>query len=262
MTTVVYVDILLFTNTIINYIILAAAEKLMKLSTRTLRMICASLLGSVFSLLILADIRSVLFSLAVKVVSTLAITAVGFRFSSMRELLKHSLMVFCVSVIFSGLMTAIYQLFRPPNMLIINDIVYFEFDPIIMLAVTAAIYFAVYLAERLLRERIRSSVVRLSFSAGGEEYRTVGKIDTGCSLTEPFSGAPVIIIDSRVYQTQMTESTRVIPYTALSGSSVLFGNKADAVTIDGKEIHKDIYIASSDIQSSAYSAIINPDIIR
>ena len=262
MTTVIYVDVLLFANTIINYIILAAAEKLFKLTTGTLRIVSASLTGSLFSLIILADIRSFTFSVLIKAISTLAVSAIAFRFESVKGFLKNTLMTFSVSVIFSGLMTAIYQLFRPPNMLIINDIVYFEFDPLVMLTVTALIYLIIFIIERLLRERLKSTVVKLSVSISGKDYDIVGKIDTGCSLTEPFSGAPVIIIDSGTYTTEITENSRVIPYTALSGSSVLFGNKADTVIIDGKKIHKDIFIASTKIDSSAYSAIINPEVLR
>ena len=246
----------------INFIILAAAEKLMKLRTRTLRITLASALGSLFSLAILLDIRGILFSLAVKLISTIAISAAAFRFGSFRELAKNSFMTFSVSVIFSGLMTAIYMLFRPPNMLIINDIVYFEFDPLVMLAVTAAIYAVVYFAERLLRERLRSTVVKLSFTAGGENYSVIGKIDTGCSLTEPFSGSPVIIVDRSVYTAQIGETSRIIPYSAISGSSALFANKAESAEIDGKAVDKSLYIAAADIPSKTYQALIGPDILR
>ena len=171
-------------------------------------------------------------------------------------------MTLCVSFMFSGLMTAIYLLFRPPNMLIVNDIVYFEFDPVVLLAVTALIYLLVYLFELLFSERLRSTAVRLSVCIDGAEYEMIGKIDTGCSLVEPFSGSPVIIVDSSVLTIPDGHEARVIPYTSIGCTSALRAVKASSVHIDGARIDKEIYIAPSQIRGSAFRALINSDIIR
>lgn len=260
--TVVYVDILLFVNTVVNYIILITAERLLKLKARTWRVILASFIGSLFALTVFIDARSFLISLLIKIVSTLTISAAAFAFHSFKELCKHSLLTLCVSFVFSGMMTAVYMVFKPPNMLIINDIVYFEFDPLVLLALTAVIYATVYFIERLFRERIRHSVVRLEFTVNGDKYDCLGKIDTGCSLTEPFSGAPVAVTDSSVFTVDDRLVRRVIPYSTVGASSLMYAVKADEVIINGKAIGKTVYIAQGRISSSAYKAVINPDIIR
>lgn len=262
MPTVIYVDVLLFINAILTYAVLTTAERLFKRETRLLRLTAASLIGSLFSLLIFLDVRSFFFSLLIKVVSSLTITLIAFPFISRKEYGKTTLGTVGVSVVYSGFFILLYQLFRPPNMAIVNDIVYFEFNPLVMLGCTALIYIGITAFHKLFRERIKNTVVKLHFKVGSAEYRCLGKVDTGCSLTEPFSGAPVIVADSALIEIADDAPKRVIPYSAVGGSSILYAVKADQVTIDGKPIDKTVYIAVTDLRDDTVQAVINSDIIR
>ena len=252
----------MFVNTVVNYLILITAERLLKLKAKTWRIILASFIGALFSAAIFIDSRSFILSLLIKVTSTLAISTAAFSFHSFKELCKNSLMTLCVSFVFSGMMTAVYMIFKPPNMLIVNDIVYFRIDPLVLIALTAAIYAALYLIEKLFRERIKHSVVRLEFNAGGAERTCMGKVDTGCSLTEPFSGAPVAVVDESIMTVGESPGTRIIPYSTVNASSLLYAVRADSVTVNGKTISKPVYIAQGKIKNPAYQAVINPDILR
>ena len=258
----VYIDILIFTNTVIDYLILSASDRILKLRAKTWRIALASFIGSLFTLLIFVDIRSPLFSIGIKLISTAAISFTAFFDRSYKDQLKRAAVTLFVSFVFSGMMICIYQLFKPPNMLIVNDIVYFEYDPLVMLAVTAVIYGAVTLAEKIMRERLRAGVVELSFSVGGRRYSCMAKIDTGCSLTEPFSSSPVIVADKRLFSAESFEKKRIVPYTAVGGSSVLYAVKPDDIYIDRKPSSSDVYIASGAVENPSYSAVINPDAIR
>ena len=200
--------------------------------------------------------------MAIKIIATLTISVIAFGYHSYIELFKRSMLTLCVSFLFSGMMIAVYRIFRPPNMLIVNDIVYFSINPLVLLALTGVIYVLMYAIERLFRERLKHSVVRLEFTVSGRSCCCMGKLDTGCSLTEPFSGAPVIIADSAVLTLPDDAHKRVIPYSTVGSSSVLFGTQADSVYIDGKLLDKNVYIAQGSVKNSAYQAIINSDILR
>lgn len=249
-------------NTVVNYIILITAERLMKLKARTWRLILASFAGSLFALTVYIDTDSVVLSLLIKTVSTVTVSMIAFAFGSFKEICKHSIFTLCVSFIFSGMMTAVYLIFKPPNMVIINDIVYFGIDPLVLMALTAAIYILVYVFEKIFRERLRSSVVRMEFTINGVKYECTGKVDTGCSLTEPFSGAPVAVVDESIFTVPDTNDKRVIPYTTVQTSSILYAVKTDDLYVSGKQIKKSVYIAQGRIKNTAYSAVINPDILR
>ncbi len=262
MSTVVYVDVLLFINTIITYAVLITAVKLFKRETTTLRLMLASFTGSLFSLLIFMDMQGFLFALLIKAVSSLLIALIAFPFINRKEYLKITLATVGVSVVYSGVFVLIYQLFKPPNMLIINDIVYFEFNPLILLGCTAIIYILITLFDKLFRERIKSSVVPLSFTVDEVGYSCTGKVDTGCNLKEPFSGAPVIIVDNQLFVIKEVMQRRVIPYSAVGSTSILYAVKAEQVRIDGTFIEKAVYIASAPLKNEHFQAIINSEILR
>ena len=262
MSTVVYVDVLLFINTILTYAVLITAERLLKRESRLWRLITAAFIGSLFSLLLFFGIDSFFFTLLIKIVSSLVITLTAFPFSGKKEFLKTVLGVIAVSVVYGGAFILIYQLFKPPNMIIMNDVVYFEFNPLVLLGATAVIYLLITLFEKLFRERIKNSVVRVKITVGEQEIACVGKIDTGCNLTEPFSGAPVIIVDAGLVAPDEGAELRVIPYSTLAHSSLLYAFKAEHVVIGDRPVERTVYIAAAPMPDRTVQAIINSDIVR
>ena len=262
MPTVVYVDVLVFINTILTYAVLITAERLFKRETKLWRLIAASLIGSMFCLLQFFLIEGFFLSLLIKIVSSLAITLTAFPLGSRRIYFRTTLGVIAVSVVYSGLFILIYQLFKPPNMVMMNDVVYFELNPLVLLGVTAVIYLCITLFEKLFRERIKSTVVRLKIFVGDREYACLGKLDTGCNLTEPFSGAPVIIVDNALITPDESIPKRVVPYSTLAHTSLLYAFRADQVRIDDSPVEKAVYIATAPIRNPQIQAIINSDIVR
>lgn len=209
------------------------------------------------------ELHTAAISVLIKIISTAAVSAVAFAGVPFTEFIKRTVMTLCVSFVFSGAMIAVYQLFHPPQMLIVNDIVYFDVDPLLLLALTGIIYIMICVTERVMRERIKGSVVRLSFTLGGRSYACLGKIDTGCSIREPFSGDPVIIADLSILPALPDDTARrVIPYRTVAASSLLYAARASSVQIDSKPIDKTVYIAPGSVRHSAYQAIINSEIVR
>ena len=259
---VIYIDVLLFVNAIVNYAILMTAEKLLKRDVRLYRMILGAVIGAIFSLTIFISSDSRILLLILRIVTTGIITLIVFGWRSSREYLKSYLCNTVVSIIYCGAYILFYQVFMPPNMVIVNDILYLQVNPLWLTALTAIIYIIVLIIYKIFSERIKSTVVTLKFTIHGKDCSCVGKVDTGSNLREPFSSAPVIIVDTTVFDTAGEELIRVIPYSTVNGSSYLSAVKADTVHIDKKPISETIYIASGHIQNPNYQAIINSEIIR
>ena len=259
---VIYIDILLFVNAIINYVILMTAEKLLKRDVRLYRMILGAVIGAVFSLTIFISSDSRILLWILRIVTTGIITLIVFGWKTSLEFLRSYLCNTIVSVIYCGAYILFYQIFKPPSMVIVNDILYLQVNPIWLTALTAIIYVIVLVIYKIFSERMKSTVVMLKFAINGKDYSCVGKVDTGSNLREPFSSAPVIIVDTTVFDTAREEMIRIVPYSTVNGSSYLSAVKADAVHIDKKPIGETVYIATGHIQNPSYQAIINSEIIR
>lgn len=183
---VIYIDVLLFINTIINYAILMTTERLLKRNCRLYRILLGAFAGALFSLFIFVDSDSRLLLFLLRVLSSALLTLITFGWRSKAEYLKAVVCTIFVSVAFCGIFILFYQLFKPPDMIIVNDIVYLQNDPLLLIALTAVIYVIMLLLYKLFSERIKSTVVPLQFTVLQKTYSCIGKIDTGCNLKEPF----------------------------------------------------------------------------
>ena len=259
---VVYVDILIFINTIVNYAVLSTAERLLKRDCRLYRLIIGSFIGALFSMNIFLNSESRLLPWMMRIISSAAITLAVFGWRSYREFFKAFLCTAAAATVYCGFYILFYQLFKPPNMIIVNDVPYIQVDPLWLIALTGVIYVIILLLYKAFSERLKSTVVSLRFTVGGRSFGCIAKIDTGCNLREPFSSAPVIIADSSVFTIGGSTPKRIIPYTALGGSSYLYAVKADSVTIDKKPVGSAVYIACAELHNDQYQAIINSEIVR
>lgn len=166
-------------------------------------------------------------------------------------------------MIFCGMMILLYQVVKPKTMAIINDTVYFQIEPLVLIGISVAIYLVILIISRLFQTDISNTMVNLNMTIDDKEYSCIGKIDTGNSLTEPFSGSPVIVAEKSILGDIKGKAARVVPYKALGNTGIVYAVKANKVVIDKKEIPKDIYIGiyDGDIDPN-FKAIINHNIVR
>ncbi len=225
-------------------------------------MIFCAFISSLSALLVYIPYYSGIVSIIMRIAVCVLSVLIAFGYISFREFSKKCGMLIILSLLFCGFFILIYQLLHPPNMAIINDIVYFEFDPLLMIALTAFIYIVMILIRKVFSERIKSTIVNLCFFYNDRNYVCLAKVDTACNVREPFSGSPVIIVEKSIFDTEPFEMKRVIPYQTLTGSSLMYAVKVQRVLIDQKEINKNIYIGSAEKIDENYQAIINSEIIR
>ena len=151
---VIYIDVLLFVNAIVNYAILMTAEKLLKRDIRLYRMILGSVIGALFSLTIFIQPDSRILLWALKLLTSFIITLIVFGWRSRREVFRSFLCNTTVSVVYCGAYILFYQLFKPPNMVIVNDVLYLQVNPLWLTALTAVIYIIVLIIYKLFYERM------------------------------------------------------------------------------------------------------------
>lgn len=260
---VIYIDVLIFTNILINYCILSATKKFLHIKTKEIQVILGAVFGGICALTLFIDTNSNVLSLLIKLVVSVLMCLISFKFVDIKTFIKYVSSVFTFSVIFCGVMILIYQIIRPTNMAIINDTVYFQVEPLVLITVSVVIYIVLVILQRVLKTDVINTLVNLNICICGNEYSCIGKIDTGSSVIEPFSGAPVIITEKDILNDLTPQKVRIVPYNALGNSGIMYAVKADKIVIDKKEIQKEIYIGmySGEIDKQV-KAIINSQIIR
>lgn len=197
METYVYGDVILLENLIMNYLILWSTARLTRYDYSKIKLFTASLLGAVYSVLSYFPDYSYLYTFFIKILFSVLIIIIAYTPSYFHLLLKLTGVFYIVSFIFGG---AAFGLFYFINGLeLTSDGISFIKDfPLKVLVVAAfAAYFTVryswdYIQHRIKRERI---LVQLEIHYSKKTVKLDALVDTGNSLKDPITNAPVIIAE-------------------------------------------------------------------
>ena len=196
---IIYADILFILNLYITYALLLLTSFLIRTNTKRLRLLIASILSAVCSLVILMpsiDEKVIAYS---RIPILFLLVWVAFSFVNLRNFVRLSVCFFSVNLIFAGLMFFLWYFLSPQNMYYNNGIVYFDISATQLLITTAVCYFLLKGAHKLISIKTPSDTVfDLEIFVGGKKFYCKSLLDTGNTLTDPFSGYPVIIVNHDV----------------------------------------------------------------
>ena len=288
METIVYVDVLLVLNYIVNLLIILCTAKLGGIFPQRRRIVAAALLGSICSLTIFLPFMGLLQNLIARAAISALMVRVAFRFSSYRSYLWQWFIFFAVSFFFAGSMLAVWITLSPHGMIYFNGIVYFHISSLILVATSVMAYMLLVLWERISKKtRLSQSFCRLEIYMGGKMCHLTGLMDSGNALTEPFSGAPVVVCSISDIEDLLPRdfaraarlgdlgtsslgdlgiSLRLIPYASVGKEGLLPAFIPDKLIVHsgGKPClvsRAYIGISPSKIGGEGYNALLSPEII-
>lgn len=267
--TVIYADILVVINIIVNYLLLRASAAITGCEFKPIRFLLSSTAGGVFSLIIFIENIPVFLNITIKIVFLLTMIFIAFGVKSIKAFFKCCAAFFLSNFAFAGIMLALNITLMPNAAIYKNGIVYFDID-IFTLTVTAIICYTVLsLISRFTKSRIpQKSIFPIRITCGEKTVEGKALFDSGNSLCDCFSGKPAIIaekdfIRSLCCNKELTDmkNFRLIPFSTIKNGGALPAFMADKTEImnNGKwHEAKEIYIAVTDkkIVSGGYSVLL------
>ena len=239
----VYVDVLIFLNMFEDFLLLLSVKYILRLKVSRIRLIIGSAAGGLMSLSALLPQDNFALNLAAKITLCGLLSLITFGYPGKKLYIKAASTLVIITFLFNGALICFYLAFRPSGMEIINDTVYFDISPVLLIILTLIIYFILFLYRKLFKNHSGSSLVHdINILYKNNKYNCLCKTDSGCNLKEPFSGSSVIIIEKDVLKNSNPEPLRIIPYNSLGGNGIIYGFKPDGVEIDGKTIKEEIYV--------------------
>lgn len=194
MTRVIYVDILIVTNFIINYFLLMLTVKLSKSKLKRIRIVIGSMVGSLCSIIILFNTMSFFYINIYKFILAIVIVLISFKYISLKKLTKNIIFFYIVSFIFGGIMTAVWLFLTPSNMVMHNGIVYFNYSITALLIFTAIIYFILnIIIDVYMKVDIKNTKYDVELYIFGNKVSCRGFLDTGNTLKDVYTNKAVII---------------------------------------------------------------------
>lgn len=291
---VVYVDVLLASNLIINYLMLLSVSRLLRHKAKKTRLFLGALSGALYSLVIFFPIISFTYSALMKLLFSMLIVLISFGFMNERRFALTLIAFYAINFSFAGIMFALWLFLAPNGLLINNGIVYFDISPLMLILLSVLSYMLIKLYSLLFSHKAPvKSAFDLTIYADGKSATVKGIVDTGNTLTEIFSEEPVIIVEWDSLKRILPDSLkfsfyailsnnspkndfpagkwsarfRVIPYNSVGSSGLLPAFKPDIIILKNKDICfevKDTYIAAckDNLANGEFSALINPEVLR
>ena len=269
---IIYADILFIINTYINFLLLRLSGFIVKTSVHTLKLVIASILGGLYSFIILYDNINIFFLSATKIFYAAVAVFISYGYINFRRYIKLFFAFFMATVVFAGIMFFVWSFFSPESMYYKNSAVYFDIDAGFLIILTAFCYVAILIFQKI-NERTapKNFIYELKILLNGRVFKCRAFLDSGNFLKEPFSNLPVIIVNNQLlcgsfslYET-IEESCcqkRYIVCSSLGDNTLLEAFKPDKIEITGvnvKRVTEDVYIAVTDrkIKNGEFSALLN-----
>ncbi|MDR1464109.1 MAG: sigma-E processing peptidase SpoIIGA [Oscillospiraceae bacterium] len=196
MSEVIYADVLIAINIFVTYLLLAASSLLSAVPAKRWRMLLAALLGGVSALLIFLPPSPWWLWLLVKTACSAALVWTAFGFQKWRRYLRCFGAFFGVNFGFAGVMLALWFTVKPNGMFYQNGAVYFDIGLVTFILLASFCYALIRGLVFLLRRRHpQGNDYRATIHMTGRSITLPALHDSGNTLTDGFTGAPVMVAE-------------------------------------------------------------------
>lgn len=269
----IYADVLVILNTYVNFALLRLTALIDRNKALRLRIFLAALLGGFYSLIILWESPNNIILFLTKISVSLLMVFVSFGFHSLRGFLRSFAVFFGVSFVFAGLMLALWLFCAPEGMLFNNGTVYFHFDTMTLLIMTAVSYALVRLIFLFSqRHTPKGSIYEIEITFCSCTIKCSGLCDSGSSLRDWYTSLPVILISPELIKEKESlfenkTGTRLIPAQTAGGETLIRIFKPDSIHIKGINFETDsaeayIGLSNTELKNGEFRAIIPHSLIE
>jgi len=282
----IYLDVLVLLNLFVTFFLFKAAARMMNVSPNRWRMLAGTLLGGVYSLLILFDLtRAELVICKLLMGVSLVLTVFFRREGGFRSLLRAGLYFFLVNFLFAGFMQALWLFAAPAGMAYRNGVAYFNISALTLAVSTIAAYLVITLFCRILNRRTgKRELIDVTVSFWGREAAVTGFADTGNKLCDIFTGLPVVVCEyealreifperirdffrapaefafGRIEDSSLKTALRVIPINGAGGASSLPAFRPDRITVDGIPRQAVVAVTVHPLSDGVFRALVHPSL--
>lgn len=193
----IYIDVVLIENLIMNFIILLATGMILKEKIKIIRLILASLIGAIYSVVSYMSILEIYSSMILKIILSIVIIYITFNPQTMKKMWKNLLIFYLTSFVFGGAAFAFIYIVKPQEILMKNGL-FLGTYPLKTILLGAIIAFIITItAFAVVKTKItkKDMFCEVEIELNGKRIKTIAMLDTGNLLKEPITNTPVIVVE-------------------------------------------------------------------
>lgn len=206
--TVVYVDTMLLVNGMINYLLLLATGHLAGVRLHRLRLLLGSLLGALYSIAVYLPGAGFLQAVPIKLGVAVLMLLIGY--GGVKRFLRLTLLFFAVSFVFGGGVLALQLLSGRSLVEHGGFLVAAGMRELILATALCYLILSVVFRRSARHGGSRRDIVSVRATYGGRKTNFNALMDSGNTLTDPLTNAPVIIAEWEVLAPLLTSEQKAV----------------------------------------------------
>ena len=285
--TTIYIDVLIILNIYVTFFLIKATGLFLHKKFANHRVAFGSLIGGASALLILLPQLNTLVTMFIKCLLGVIIVTVAIGYNSKRTFIKQTIVFIMINMVFAGLMILLWLFSAPIGMFYNNGTAYFDISFAAITISTVIAYGLIKLIRYIMDVKLGSEMnYTIKIKHNDKEVTFTAFGDTGNTLTDFFTGLPVIICDSMALHEIMPheidfdkidslwnknnnttmKGIRFLPYSTISSSALLPVFKPQNIVItDNNGYKKDVQaligISKERLKNDGVSALFNPKLL-
>jgi len=198
----VYIDVVLIENLIMNYIILLATGIILKTKVKHIRLIIASFIGAMYSIMTYIVTIEIYSNFFFKIILSIIIVHISFKSENIKSLCKQVTVFYLASFVFGGAAFALIYIVKPQDILMKNGLFLgtYPLKTVILSSIVA--FFILIITFKIVKSKMSKKDIYKEIRILIEEKQIQIKamIDTGNMLKEPISGKSVIVVEGTCFE--------------------------------------------------------------
>lgn len=210
----IYIDVLFMENLLINYIILLLVSRVFDKNVLPLRLFASSIVGAMYVvLMVICPNVELLYTVLFKVLLSVIMVKVAFSLVNIREFVKYVCAFYVATFVLAGSMFFFIYLSKSGG-IVKNGVVYmfinsrnsFFVKAILTVSLTLKVLIN-YIRSRSVSEKL---IVPIDLEVDNRDLSINALLDTGASLSDPFSNQPIVIVEFKSIQRLLPKEVRDI----------------------------------------------------
>ena len=293
----IYIDVVFLENLVMNSIILVASGIILKKKMKWIRIILASSLGAIYTIIGYISVLEIYSNLILKVILSILIIYIAFNPQTVKQLWKDLLIFYLTSFVFGGVAFALIYVVKPQDILMKNGLFLgtYPLKTVLLAAIVAFIIIIAAFAIVKTKFSKKDMFCDVEVELNNKVIKIRAMIDTGNLLKEPITNTPVIVLEHTLLyecvpkeildnlesilggelvkipekvRNEYISKLKLIPFASLGKQNgMLVGIKADSLKIiqdDQEKENKNVIIGiynKSLTKRGEYRALIGMDLV-
>ncbi len=193
----IYIDIIILENLIMNYIILYATGLISKNKIYYFRILCASLIGAIYSVTQYISKLQVYSNWMLRIILSIVMIFIAFYPQNVKKMCKNLMLFYLTTFTFGGVATYLIYMLKPESIIIKNGMFVgtYVLKVIFMGAIigTIVLIISFKLAKNKITKKDMICQVKITLNKKDKILNAI--VDTGNMLKEPITGNPVMVVE-------------------------------------------------------------------